>query len=42
MSSFCEIENKPKGWKAMLQSWDFWKQFVGFSAGAVAGIIYYL
>jgi len=41
MSSSCEIENKPKGWKSMLQSWYFWKPFVGFSAGAVVGILYY-
>jgi LytS/YehU family sensor histidine kinase len=41
MSSSCEIENKPKGWKAMLQSWYFWKPFIGFSVGVVAGILYY-
>ena len=41
MSSLCEIENKPKGWSAMLKSWYFWKPFVGFTAGAIAGGLYY-
>ena len=41
MSSSCEIDNKPKGWKAMLKSWYFWKPALGFSIGAIAGILYY-
>jgi len=41
MSSSCEIENKPKGWPALLKSWYFWKPFVGFIAGAISGVLYY-
>jgi hypothetical protein len=41
MNSSCKIENKPKGWKAMMKSWYFWKPIAGFSIGAVAGIFYY-
>jgi len=41
MSSSCEIKERPKGWQALLKSWYFWKPFVGFSAGAIAGLFYY-
>jgi len=41
MSGSCEIENRPKGWQALLKSWYFWKPFVGITAGAVAGVLYY-
>ena len=41
MSSSCEIDNKPKGWQAMLKSWYFWKPVLGFSVGAIAGFLYY-
>lgn len=41
MSSSCEIENKPKGWSALLKSWYFWKPVVGFAVGAVAGMLYH-
>lgn len=41
MSNSCEIDNKPKGWQAMLKSWYFWKPVLGFSVGAIAGLLYY-
>ena len=41
MSSSCEIENKPKGWSALLKTWYFWKPFAGFTAGAIAGALYF-
>ena len=41
MNRSCEIKDKPTGWKALLKTWYFWKPFVGFSVGAVAGLIYY-
>jgi LytS/YehU family sensor histidine kinase len=41
MKGSCDIDNKPKGWSAMLKSWYFWKPFVGFSVGAVVGLLYY-
>ena len=41
MSSSCEIDERPKGWQALLKSWYFWKPFVGISVGALAGLFYY-
>jgi len=41
MSSSCKIENKPRGWSALLKSWYFWKPFVGFLIGAIAGLLYF-
>jgi len=41
MSSSCQIENKPKGWSVVLKSWSFWKPFAGFTAGAIAGMLYF-
>ncbi len=41
MSESCKIKNRPKGWSALLKSWYFWKPIVGFSIGAVAGLLYY-
>ncbi len=41
MSGSCEINNKPKGLKAVITSWYFWKPVLGFSIGAVAGIVYF-
>lgn len=41
MSNSCEIRNKPKDRKTLLRSWYFWKPVLGFSLGAVAGLMYY-
>jgi len=41
MGSSCEIQNKPKGLKAMLKSGYFWKPFIGIFIGATAGFLYY-
>ncbi len=41
MSEACEINNRPKGWAALLKSWYFWKPIVGFTTGVIAGIAYY-
>ena len=35
MDGSCEVTNKPKGWRALLKSWYFWKPVAGFVAGAV-------
>ncbi len=41
MNGSCEINKKPKGWQALLTSWYFWKPFIGFTVGSLAGLIYY-
>ena len=41
MDNSCEIKNKPKGLKALLKSWYFWKPFLGIVIGALAGFLYY-
>ncbi len=39
MANSCEV--KPKGLKALLKSWYFWKPFLGIVIGAIAGFLYY-
>ena len=42
MDGSCEVTNKPKGWRALLKSWYFWKPVAGFVAGAVGGALYFI
>ena len=42
MDVSCEGINKPKGWRAHLKSWYFWKPIAGFFAGAAAGALYFI
>ncbi len=42
MDGSCEVINRPKGWRALLKSWYFWKPIAGFFAGAVAGALYFI
>ena len=39
MSNTCNT--RPKGLKASLRSWNFWKLFLGILIGAIAGFLYY-
>jgi hypothetical protein len=39
MANSCET--RPKGLKAMLKSWYFWKPFLSIILGATAGYLYY-
>lgn len=39
MENSCET--KPKGLKALLKSWYFWKPFLGIVIGAIAGFLFY-
>jgi len=41
MDTNCEIENKPKTFKALIRSWYFWKPALGVIIGGLAGFLYY-
>ncbi len=41
MAETCERNEKPKGFKALIKSWYFWKPAAGIILGGIAGFVYY-
>ncbi len=41
MANSCERKETPKGLKALLKSWYFWKPAMGIIIGGTAGFLYY-
>ncbi len=42
MNRSCDVSLESKGWRIKVKSWEFWKPFAGFGAGAIAGALYFI
>jgi hypothetical protein len=41
MDNNCELKSKPRTFKELLKSWNFWKPFSAVAIGGIAGFLYY-